>query len=993
MRERYKYWQQKSNETYDKWKYSKWAKGLNITAGVFWNLAILLAIILAVGGVFAASVGAGYFASLVDEEKLRTESEMRNEIYAYEETSEIFFADNVYLGKLRTDLDREETNLDKVSNYAIDAVLATEDEYFKEHEGIVPKAIFRGLFQDVSNADSQTGGSTLTQQLIKNQILTNEVSYERKAKEILLAMRLEKFMTKEEILEAYLNIIPYGRNSTGTNIAGIETAATGIFNVSASELNLPQAAFIAGIPKAPFRYTPFSSGGGLKEPEYLEFGIDRMKTVLFRMLDTEYITEQEYNEALAYDIAKDFRTDTTLPYEEYPHITTEIEKRATRIIMDVLAEEAGIDPVTLEENNKLFEEYEILADRAVRARGYRIHSSIDKDLFNAQQAAKDAYESYGPTLTKKIVNAEGQEEEVPMPVQVGSVTLENDTGRILSFVGGRDHNLSNFNYATQAYRSIGSTAKPLLVYAPAIEYGKIGAGSPVVDVKFNIVDNGGKTWSPSNFIASSEQGIMSARTALAESQNIPAVRLFAQIQSQMPINYLMKSGFSTVTEAENGAPAAALGAGIEASPEELARAYATFANSGTFVESSMIDRIEDAQGNIIFENEVQKEEVFTPQTSYIITDMMRDVFDLPVGTANRANNQLKFNADFAGKTGTSQETRDVWLVGFNPNVTMSVWLGYDQEKSSLDIMRNSTLAPSTRVNQVWAAIMNASYDINPEFFGTQETFQQPEGVVSRSFCGISGMAPGGGCSGNGLVRSDLFNANVMVPNKADNSLTTGRYTTINGSRYAALPSTPDEFVSGGGVGVSKDFIDRMLAPFGGDASKLFPQNSRFSSVVSSTSFNADNAAPAAVNAALDGTSLSWSNSASNDVVGYRVYRNTGGSNSRIASISESSGNSYRVSGPGSYYVAAVDITGRESASSNAVSIEAPKKEAEPSDEDSSKPASSAPPAATPPPASTPPPATPPPADEPEEPVEPEEPAEPAEPVEPPETPEEPDDAA
>lgn len=984
MRERVRQWQQKTDETYNKWKSSKWSKGLNITTGVFWNLAVLLAIILVVGGVFAASVGAGYFASLVDEEKLRTESEMRNEIYAYEETSEIFFADNQYLGKLRTDLDREETTLENVSEHAINAVLATEDEYFNEHEGIVPKAIFRGLFQDVSNSDSQTGGSTLTQQLIKNQILTNEVSYERKAKEILLAMRLEKFMTKEEILEAYLNIIPYGRNSAGTNIAGIETAASGIFNVSASELNLPQAAFIAGIPKAPFRYTPFSSGGGVKAPEYLEFGIDRMKTVLFRMLETEYITEQEYNEALAYDITKDFRTDTVLSYEEYPYITTEIEKRATRIIMDVLAEENGIDPVTLDENDQLFEEYEILADRAVRSRGYRIHSSINKELYNAQQAAKDAYQAYGPTLTKTIVNSEGEEEEVPMPVQVGSTTIENDTGRILSFVGGRDHNISNFNYSTQALRSIGSTAKPLLVYAPAIEYGKIGAGSPVVDVKFEIIDNNGKTWGPSNFISSSEQGIMSARAALAESQNLPAVRLFAQIQNQMPINYLMNNGFSTVVESENFAPSAALGGGIEATPEELARAYATFANYGTFTGSSMIDRIEDAQGNTIFEYEVKKEEVYTPQTSYIITDMMRDVFDGPGGTANRANNLLKFNADFAGKTGTSQETKDVWLVGYNPNVTMSVWLGYDKESNSLDIMRNSNLQPSTRVNQVWAAIMNASYDINPEFFGTQETFQQPEGVVNRSFCGISGLAPSGGCAGDGLVRSDLFNANVMVPSQADDSLTTGRYTTINGSRYAALPSTPEEFISGGGVGVSADFIDRMLAPFGGDPSKLFPQNSRFSNVVSSTSFNADEVAPAAVSAALDGTALSWGNSPSNDVVGYRVYRNTGGSTSRLASIPETSGNSYRVPGPGTYHVVAVDITGRESANSNAVTVDAPERESEPEENNTPAPPASPPPATEPEEPEEP--------EEPTEPEEPEEPNEPVEPADPPETPDEPDDA-
>ena len=162
----------------------------------------------------------------------------------------------------------------------------------KHMQALFQKQYFEDLFQDVTNADSQTGGSTLTQQLIKLQILTNEVSYERKAKEILLAMRLEQFMDKDEILEAYLNIIPYGRNSNGDNIAGIEAAAEGIFDLKAKDLNLAQSAYIAGIPQAPFAYTPFyNQNQGLKEDEGLKPGINRMKTVLFRMKETGYITE------------------------------------------------------------------------------------------------------------------------------------------------------------------------------------------------------------------------------------------------------------------------------------------------------------------------------------------------------------------------------------------------------------------------------------------------------------------------------------------------------------------------------------------------------------------------------------------------------------------------------------------------------------------------------------------------------------------------------
>jgi penicillin-binding protein 1B len=929
--EQLKNWLAKAEESYNKWSSAKWVKRLNITTGVLWNLAILLAIIFVASGVFAASVGAGYFASLVDEEKLRTPEEMRDEVYSYEETSELYFDDEKYLGKLQTDLERTETSLDKVSEHAINAVLATEDEYFMEHKGIVPKAIFRGLFQDVSNSDSQTGGSTLTQQLIKNQILTNEVSYERKAKEILLAMRLEKFMTKDEIMEAYLNIIPYGRNSAGTNIAGIETAAKSIFNVSANELNLPQAAFIAGIPKAPFLYTPYQAHGGeLKDEKGLQPGIDRMKTVLFRMKETEYISEKEYNEAIAYDIKKDFRKNEQRAYDKYYYATTELEKRATRIIMDVLAEKDGVEPKTLDENDKLYEEYAILADRAVRSNGYRIYSTINKDLYDAQQKAKDNYKSYGTTRNGTIINADGEEEEKEFPVQVGGVTIENKTGRILSFIGGRDPKIEKLNHATQGFRSIGSTVKPLLVYGPAIEYGKIGAGSPVVDVKFKKNDNG-TVWAPANFIPTSEQGIMPARDALAQSQNLPALRLYAQINDQVPIKYMMNSGFSRVLEEENYNTSAALGGGIEGSVEELANGYAMIANGGKFVDAYMIEKIEDDEGNVIFEHKSEEKEVFTPQTSYILTDMLRDVFENKKGTANRANGLLNFSADFAGKTGTTQQTRDVWLIGYNPNVTMGVWLGYDKEKYSLADFPNRDLQPSVRVNQLWASVMNTSYKAAPKLIDAKKTFKQPKGVVTRSFCAISGLAPSGSCSGGGLVKSDLFNEKVMVPSKKDDSLTSGSYTTIDGSRYAALSSTPKEFVTSGGAGVSQAFIDRMLAPFGGDASKLFPGDSRYAKVVAGSNFEPDGSAPASVNASLKGKTLTWSNSSSNDVVGYRVYKN--GSGSALASISESKENAYSVSGAGSYYVVAVDITGKQSGKSNSVSIEAEKPKAEPKKDD------------------------------------------------------------
>src|SRR3954469_8662901 len=283
MNEKFQAWLEKSKSIIDLITHKKTVKGARITYQVVWNLILLVLTVVILGGSFATGVGAGYFASLVKDEPVRSYNSMKKDIYNYTETSDLYFANNVYLGRLRTDLVREEVKLDQVSKDLTNAVVATEDQYFYQHNGVVPKAVFRALFQEVTNSAVQSGGSTLTQQLIKNQILTNEVSFQRKANEILLALRLEKFFDKKEILEAYLNVATLGRNSSGRNIAGVQSAAQGIFGTNAKDLTLPQAAFIAGLPQSPFGYTPFTNDGTIKDPENLEPGLSRMKTVLKRM--------------------------------------------------------------------------------------------------------------------------------------------------------------------------------------------------------------------------------------------------------------------------------------------------------------------------------------------------------------------------------------------------------------------------------------------------------------------------------------------------------------------------------------------------------------------------------------------------------------------------------------------------------------------------------------------------------------------------------------
>ena len=891
------------------------ARTFRITVGVIWNLFLIFSGLAALAIIFGLSIGLGYFAYLTSDEPLHSKEDMRSTILNYEEASELYFSDEQYLGRINTDVERKKTTLENISPYVIDAVIATEDEHFYEHNGIVPKAIARGVLQDVTNSSQQTGGSTLTQQLIKNQILTNEVSYSRKAKEILLAMRLEKFMEKDEILEAYLNVIPYGRDAIGQNIAGIETAAQGIFGISAKELNLPQAAFLAGIPQSPYTYTPFQSranGGDIKPEKQLQKGLNRMQTVLYRMKETGKITDAEYQEAKAYDVTKDFRGKFPRPTEKYPYLTQEIQNETIQIFTRLLAKEDGIDPKELKEDKELQEKYYILAERAMRTGGYKIYSTVHKDLYEQMNEEARNFQYYGFTYTVEKTDPEtGEKITQEDPVQVGSIMIENETGRILSFVGGRDYQLTNLNHATQAYRQNGSSMKPLLVYAPAIEYGMIGAGSPVVDVKFTTL-SGGEEWSPSNYVSSYEAGLVSAREALAKSLNIATARLYYDMIDKKPAKFLEKMGFSRLTEGDFKNLSASFG-GLErgVSVKENTNAFATLGNEGKFVQAHIIDRIEDRHGNVIFEQEYKEKEVFSPETAYIISDMLRDVTK-PGNTGEHIFNYMKFRPDLAVKTGTTDFHADSWIVGYTPNVSLGVWFGYKDKKvgaARRDLSKRSVLHPTVRTSMFFGKMMNVANDIAPEIIRAEDTFEKPTGVKEYEFCSISGLAPSEACADAGLVTSDLFYKEKLKPDKEDDSIISSSYVYVKGKKYLALPSTPKEFIIPGGTGVSQEFIDRMLGSLGGEPESLFPEHSYLANnIVSGKTFTPDNKAPKGVTLSANGSTLQWSNSSSDDVIGYYVLRD----GVHVATIPDTMPNMYEMGRSGTYSVVAVDITGLRS---------------------------------------------------------------------------------
>ncbi|MCA1319895.1 penicillin-binding protein [Bacillus tianshenii] len=913
-------------------KYTK--KGANITYLVVWNLILIFLVIGLIGASFAGGAGAGYFAALVKDEKVRSYEDMRKNIYNYEESTEMFFANDVYLGKYRADLVREEVALENVSEHLINALVSTEDEYFFEHEGVVPKAIVRALVQEVTNSANQTGGSTLTQQLIKNQVLSNEVSFDRKAKEILLALRLENYFSKDEILEAYLNVSPFGRDSSGRNIAGAQTAAEGIFGVDISELSIPQAAFIAGLPQSPFAYTPFTRSAEVKDADGLAPGLERMRYVLHRMNAMGKITDEQYEEAIAYDITKDFTAPTNSAIEQYPHVTFEIEKRAREILMEQLAVQDGYEIADLTNNKDLRAQYWNLADTALRQNGFRIYTTIDKDIYDKMQVVKNDFAYFDVThkFNEKTDPETGELMENNME-QVGAVMIDNKTGAIKSFVGGRDFSISSVNFATDTYRHNGSTMKPLLGYAPAFELGTLQPGSILADIPMEVPQADGKVWKPTNWNLKFN-GLVTVRDAVRLSHNLAAIRGYMGIMDQDPLDFLFKQNFSQIDERyDKGNPSTVLGAptyGI--SVEENTAGYVTFANNGNYLKPYIIEKIETADGEIIYEHKVEPKEIYSPQTAYLMIDTMRDVMSSR-GTGGPAVKNLQFSADWSGKTGTTQDTEDVWMVASNPNITFGLWLGYEEKRR---LTSDPGYTPTQRSQMLWAQLLNAAYEVNPEYIAPTERFQMPGGIVKRSYCKLSGMLPSDLCRQAGLVGEDLFNA-AFAPTKVDDSLTVGRYVQIGGVAYEPLGSTPSEFVKEGPM-LKPDFLKKLQIKDVEELAKYMENKSIFDNltVLSTAPLPVNNQAPKQVGGvSISGSTLSWSASPEKDVIGYYVYHSANSSSSakKIASVPAGKSTSTNLSqGTGFYYVVAINASGKVSAPSSSAKLGDPDKKEEPKPE-------------------------------------------------------------
>lgn len=689
---------------------------------VFQSLTVFIMVLIILFAALGVGVGAGYFAYLVEDTKLPSKSELQSELGNITETSKLVYADNTEISTIQTDLMRTTVPSDQMSPYLKSAIISTEDEYFEEHKGYVPKAVIRALFSEATGIGS-SGGSTLTQQLVKQQILTDETTFKRKANEILLAAQVEKHFTKDEIISTYLNVSPFGRNNKGQNIAGVQEAAQGIFGVNASDLSLPQAAFIAGLPQSPITYSPYTNTGALKED--LTAGLERKDIVLFSMYREHQITKEQYEEAKAYDLTKDFLGQQVAEQTDRDFLYYTVMNAATDIIARQLGEKDNADLSDTDVYNAYYQR----AEQTIQNQGYTIHSTIDKGIYDAMQAG---VANYGYLL----------DDGKGTPVETGNVLMDNKTGRVYGFVGGRNYALNQNNHAFDTQRQAGSSIKPMLVYGPAIDMGLVGSESRVSDYATTWQEGSNAGEDIVNATNKGSNTFQTVRESLEWSNNIPAYHLYQDVlnnggsKQYAYETYLSKMNYPA--NANWGVESAPLGT-VDVTTLQQTNGFQALANNGEFQQAYIIDAITDNEGNVIYQHEVKPARVFSEAAASIVNDMLRSVINEKITTPFKDDitslNGSLGQADWIGKTGSTNDYRDSWLVVSTPSVTISSWAGHD-DNTGMDAQAR------LRSSKYLANLINQVYQVNPTIFGTDQKFTLASDVKKEDVSAFTGQLPG-----------------------------------------------------------------------------------------------------------------------------------------------------------------------------------------------------------------------------------------------------------
>lgn len=684
-------------------------------------------------------------------------------------------------------------SIDKVPKNLQNAFVAIEDERFYEHNGIDLKGIIRAGVTGIKNGfHFSEGASTITQQLIKNNVFTDWVNGEstiekikRKLQEQYLAVELSKVMSKEEVLENYLNTINLGQNTLG-----VQAASKRYFNKDVSELTISECAVIAAITQNPSKYNPIS------HPEY---NVERRKKVLDNMLEQEYITQQEYDTAInddVYDRIQIVNSDTE-ETKIYSYYVDELTEQVMKDLQEQLgytstqayyalysgglkiyaAQDAEIQKICDEEfantdnypaGTKVALSYELsveTTDGEIVNHSSQMLESYFKEtegssfdlVFSDEETARSYVEKYKAAKVGTGDQIIGEKVTITPQPQCSFTIMDQSTGYVKALVGGRGTKEASLtlNRATNTVRQPGSTFKILAAYAPALDSAGMTLASVQDDTEY-YYSNGRKV---SNWYSSGYKGLCTLRYGIEQSLNIVAVKTITDITPQLGFNYLKNFGFTTLVERRENAnggvesdviQALALG-GITDGVQniELNAAYAAIANGGTYIKPIYYTKILDKDGKVLLENIPQTTQVIKPTTAYLLTDAMKDVVTKGTGGACAISGQ-----QVAGKTGTTSSNKDVWFAGYTPYYTATIWAGYDNNLSLEGDEKNFH-------KKIWKNIMTRVHE-NLE----EKDFEKPDGIVTASVCKKSGKLARSGlcdCDPRGsMVITEIF-AQGTVP--------------------------------------------------------------------------------------------------------------------------------------------------------------------------------------------------------------------------------------
>ncbi len=564
---------------------------------------------------------------------------------------------------------RQLVSITEIPGHLINAVLAAEDSRFYEHRGIDPRGILRALISNIRHGEIKQGGSTLTQQLVKNYFLTPERTITRKFKEILLSVIVELKYGKDEILEIYLNEIYLGQKGS-TSINGVGEASYFYFGKSVKELSRAEAATIAGLIKAPNAYSPYHQTERCRQ---------RRNDVLQAMQRKGWISEME------------LQADVNLPVQTVGYT---IQGKKAPYFVDYLWDQLST----------------LYRPEILSSLGLSIFTTIDTQV----QAAAESALAHGLARLEKL-KPELKRAQPEQQLQGAIIVMQPKTGYILALVGGRSYSISQFNRISQARRQPGSAFKPF-VYLTALD--KFSATSFLSnDSRIYTVD--GQSWEPQNFTPVTAFTVM-LREALTMSYNLASVDLAMQTGLDKIVDTAIRFGFSTPIKPY---PSLALGA-YEVIPLELARAYCVFAAEGVQPYPLSLKGVVDENGNIVEQKHMEIERLISPAKAFIMNHLLQSV--VSAGTA-RSLKDKGIHWPVAGKTGTTNNFRDAWFVGYTPDILALVWVGFDNA-DPISATGSSAALP------IWAELINAI----PQHISEQK-FNVPAGVEKRMVCSVTGL--------------------------------------------------------------------------------------------------------------------------------------------------------------------------------------------------------------------------------------------------------------